>query len=175
MTQTTIPQRIQTLRDEMAQAGLKAVIVPRTDPHLSEYISDHWHTVRFLTGFTGSAGTLVVTEKGAYLWVDSRYFLQGKSQTAGTGIVIMKDGLPETPSINAFLTENLSEGDTVGINGLLMSVNDTAVLRSALAKRGIKLDVNFDPIDRVWADRTALPSDPAFIHDEKYALSLIHI
>ena len=65
MTQTTIPQRIQTLRDEMAQAGLKAVIVPRTDPHLSEYISDHWHTVRFLTGFTGSAGTLVVTEKGA--------------------------------------------------------------------------------------------------------------
>lgn len=169
MTQTTIPQRIQTLRDEMAQAGLKAVIVPRTDPHLSEYISDHWHTVRFLTGFTGSAGTLVVTEKGAYLWVDSRYFLQGESQTAGTGIVIMKDGLPETPSINAFLTENLSEGDTVGLNGLLMSVNDTAVLRSALAKRGIKLDVNFDPIDRVWADRPALPSDPAFIHDEKYA------
>lgn len=169
MTQTTIPQRIQTLRDEMAQAGLKAVIVPRTDPHLSEYISDHWHTVRFLTGFTGSAGTLVVTEKGAYLWVDSRYFLQGESQTEGTGIVIMKDGLPETPSINTFLAENLSEGDTVGINGLLMSVNDTAVLRSALAKRGIKLDVNFDPIDRVWADRPALPSDPAFIHDEKYA------
>lgn len=169
MTQTTIPQRIQTLRDEMAQAGLKAVIVPRTDPHLSEYISDHWHTVRFLTGFTGSAGTLVITEKGAYLWVDSRYFLQGESQTEGTGIVIMKDGLPETPSINTFLAENLSEGDTVGINGLLMSVNDTAVLRSALAKRGIKLDVNFDPIDRVWADRPALPSDPAFIHDEKYA------
>lgn len=153
----------------MAQAGLKAVIVPRTDPHLSEYISDHWHTVRFLTGFTGSAGTLVVTEKGAFLWVDSRYFLQGESQTAGSGIVIMKDGLPETPSINTFLTENLSKGDTVGINGLLMSVNDTAALRSALAKHGIKLDVNFDPIDRVWTDRPALPSDPAFIHEEKYA------
>ncbi|WP_301708766.1 aminopeptidase P family protein [uncultured Duncaniella sp.] len=169
MTTNVSTQRIQALRDEMANAGLNAVIVPRTDPHLSEYISSHWHTVRYLTGFTGSAGTLVITADGAYLWVDSRYFLQGEDQTQGSGIVIMKDGLPETPSINRFLCDTLNEGDTVGINGMLMSLNDTATLRSALNKKGIRLDVNFDPIDRIWNDRPELPSDAAFIHDEKYA------
>lgn len=169
MSANTITQRIQSFRDEMTKAGIKAAIVPRTDPHLSEYISDHWHTVRYLTGFTGSAGTLVVTDHSAHLWVDSRYFLQGEAQIQGTGIELMKDGLPDTPSITGFLCDTLAEGDTVGINGLLMSVNDTAALRSALKNCGISLDVNFDPIDRVWPDRPALPSGPVFIHELKYA------
>jgi len=161
--------RLKAFRDEMAKAGVKAAIVPRTDPHLSEYISDHWHTVRYLTGFTGSAGTLVVTDKGAYLWVDSRYFLQGEAQTKGAGIELMKEGLPGVPTVGSFLCDTLGKGDTVGINGLLMSADDTAALRSQLNHHGIGLDVNFDPIDRVWADRPALPDGPVFIHDVKYA------
>lgn len=167
--QNRIIERIAALRKEMNEAGVKAVILPRTDAHLSEYISDHWHIVRYLSGFTGSAGTMVVTDKEALLWVDSRYFLQGAQQIEGTGIVLMKDGLPDTPSIVEYLCEHLSKGDKVGINGMLMSIDETAALRSRLNAAGIKLDVDFDPIDRVWADRPALPSDKIFIHDEKYA------
>lgn len=167
--QNRIIERIAALRKEMNEAGVKAVILPRTDAHLSEYISDHWHIVRYLSGFTGSAGTMVVTDKEALLWVDSRYFLQGAQQIEGTGIVLMKDGLPDTPSIVEYLCEHLSKGDKVGINGMLMSIDETAALRSRLNAAGIGLDVDFDPIDRIWADRTALPSDKIFIHDEKYA------
>ncbi|MDE6062399.1 MAG: aminopeptidase P family N-terminal domain-containing protein, partial [Duncaniella sp.] len=84
--QNLIIERIVALRKEMEAAGVKAVILPRTDAHLSEYISSHWHIVRYLSGFTGSAGTMVVTDKAALLWVDSRYFLQGAQQIEGTGI-----------------------------------------------------------------------------------------
>lgn len=167
--QNQITGRIEALRKEMAAAGVKAVILPRTDAHLSEYISAHWHIVRYLSGFTGSAGTMVVTDKEALLWVDSRYFLQGAQQIEGTGIILMKDGLPDTPSVTEYLCSKLAKGDTVGINGMLMSIDDTAALRTRLNACGIKLDVDFDPIDRVWADRPALPSDKIFIHDVKYA------
>lgn len=167
-TETSI-QRISAFRDLMAKAGIKATIIPRTDPHLSEYISDHWHIVRYLTGFTGSAGTLVITDRGAYLWVDSRYFLQGETQTRGAGIELMKEGLPGVPTINQFLCDTLAKGDTVGINGMLMSADDTAKLRSLLDRHGINLNVNFDPIDNVWADRPALPDGPVFVHEVKYA------
>ena len=109
----TIIARLKAYREDMKAAGVQASIVPRTDPHLSEYISSHWHCVRYLTGFTGSAGTLVVTLDGAYLWVDSRYFLQGEQQTRGTGITLMKEGLPDTPTITEFLLSTLKSGDTV--------------------------------------------------------------
>ncbi|WP_289741846.1 aminopeptidase P family protein [uncultured Duncaniella sp.] len=167
--QNLIIERIVALRKEMAAEGVKAVIFPRTDAHLSEYISSHWHIVRYLSGFTGSAGTMVVTDKEALLWVDSRYFLQGAQQIEGTGIILMKDGLPETPSITEYLCEHLAKGDKVGINGMLMSIDETASLRSRLNAAGIELDVDFDPIDRIWADRPSLPSDKIFVHDEKYA------
>ena len=100
---------------------------------------------------------MVVTDKEALLWVDSRYFLQGAQQIEGSGIILMKDGLPDTPSIAGYLCENLSKGDKVGINGMLMSIDETAVLRSRLNAAGIELDVDFDPIDRIWTDRPALP------------------
>jgi len=167
--QNQISGRIDALRKEMKEAGLRAAIIPRTDAHLSEYISDHWHIVRYLSGFTGSAGTMVVTDKEALLWVDSRYFLQGAQQIEGTGIILMKEGLPETPSITEYLLSHLSSGDKAGINGLQMSIDETAALRNRLDAAGISLTVDFDPIDRIWNDRPALPSDKIFIHDEKYA------
>lgn len=168
-TPSTIIGRLAAYREDMKNAGLQGSIVPRTDPHLSEYISSHWHCVRYLTGFTGSAGTLVITLDGTYLWVDSRYFLQGEQQTRGTGITLMKEGLPGTPTIAEFLTSTLKAGDTVGVDGLLMSVQEARSLQAALSAHGIKLDVNYAPMDRVWADRPLLPQDPVFIHDEKYA------
>lgn len=161
--------RIDALRSEMKGAGISAVIIPRTDAHLSEYISAHWHVVRYLSGFTGSAGTLVVTLDKAMLWTDSRYFLQAGNQLKGSGIELMKDGLPETPSYTDYLCSTLPKGSTVGVNGLLFSISDTAALRTALHKAGISLDVDFDPINLIWKDRPALPDAPAYVHDVKFA------
>ncbi|MDE6079476.1 MAG: aminopeptidase P family protein [Duncaniella sp.] len=164
-----IAGRLASLRDEMRRAGVGAVVMPRTDAHLSEYISDHWHIVRYFSSFTGSAGLLVVTLDEACLWVDSRYFLQGAKQTEGTEIKLMKEGLPDTPTYTDWLLSVMAAGSTVGVNGLLLSVADTRTLSERLAAKGIKLDVTFDPVDAVWTDRPPLPTDPVFIHDLKYA------
>ena len=135
----------------------------------SEYIADHWQVRRWLSGFTGSAGTLVVTESQALLWTDSRYFLQAEEQLAGTGITLMKDGLPDTPSITTYLIQNLQKGDNVGIDGSLFSIIETSNLRSSLEKHGIKLNTGFDAIDSIWTDRPGLPATPVLIHDIKFA------
>ncbi len=165
----TIIARLTALRALMADAKVNATLIPQTDPHHSEYIADHWQVRRWLSGFTGSAGTLVVTADKALLWTDSRYFLQAAQQLEGTGIELMKDGLPDTPSINSFLTHNLHKGDTVGIDGNLFSIAETDELASTLAKAGMKLDPEFDVIDRIWTDRPGLPDAPVFTHDLKFA------
>lgn len=162
-------ERIVELRKEMEAAHVDAVIIPQTDPHQSEYVASHWQVRRFFSGFTGSAGTLVVTRDAALLWTDSRYFLQAAAQLDGTGITLMKDSLPETPSITEYLVENLAAGSTVGINGMLFSINDTEAMRRALNTAGISLSVNFDPVDTLWPDRPSLPADKAYIHELKYA------
>lgn len=164
-----IKARIEAFRGEMRKAGVAAAIIPQTDPHLGEYIADHWQVRRWLSGFTGSAGTLVITDKEALLWTDSRYFLQGAEQLEGSGIILMKEGLPETPSIPQYLIGQLVKGSTVGIDGLLFSSTEVASLRCSLEKHGLKLDAHFAPIDTIWTDRPALPSAPLFLHDEKYA------
>lgn len=165
----TISERLAALRVQMKQSGLNAALIPQTDPHQSEYIADHWQVRRWLSGFTGSAGTLVVTESKALLWTDSRYFLQAEEQLAGTGITLMKDGLPDTPSITTYLIQNLQKGDNVGIDGSLFSIIETSNLRSSLEKHGIKLNTGFDAIDSIWTDRPGLPATPVFIHDIKFA------
>ena len=162
-------QRIDDLRQAMKSQNIDAIIIPRTDAHLSEYISDHWHVVRYLSGFTGSAATMVVTADKALLWTDSRYFLQAGQQLDGTGIGLMKEGLPETPDITTWLCSHLASGATVGVDGMTVSIDSCAALAKALADRGINLRVDFSPIDSIWTDRPALPSDKIFIHDIKYA------
>ncbi len=169
MKYDNIPARIEAFRAAMKEAGLQAVILPRTDPHLSEYISGHWHIVRYLSGFSGSAGTMVITTDKALVWTDSRYFLQCAKQIEGTEIIMMKDGLPETPTVTDYIVGNLRKGDTVGINGLLMSIDDTASLAKRLNAAGLNLRVDFDPMDSVWPERPAMPTDKIFIHDEKYS------
>lgn len=164
-----IKGRVEAFRTKMKKAGIAAAIIPQTDPHLGEYIADHWQVRKWLSGFTGSAGTLVITDKEALLWTDSRYFLQGAEQLEGTGITLMKDGLPETPSIPQYLISHLVKGATVGIDGLLFATTEVASLRGALGKHGLRLNAHFSPIDAIWSDRPALPSDKLFLHDEKYA------
>ena len=164
-----IPARIATLRDYMRGAGINAAIFPQTDPHQSEYIADHWQVRRWLSGFTGSAGALVVTLNNAYIWADSRYWLQAADQLKDTGIGVMEEGKPETPSIEDWLCTNLKPGDTVGIDGMVFSINATQQLSKQLATKGIKLRVDFNPAEAIWNDRPALPLEKIFIHEEKYA------
>lgn len=152
----------------MKGAGIEAVIIPQSDPHLSEYLAAHWQVRRWLSGFTGSAGDLVVTADKALLWTDSRYFLQAAQQLAGSGIELMKDGLPETPSITAYLVNHLKSGDTVGVDGMLFASGALASLRNDLAKAGLKLNTTYDAAAR-WADRPALPQGKIYVHDAKYA------
>lgn len=161
--------RLLQLRRAMAEHRIDAVIVPQTDPHQSEYLARHWQAIKFLTGFTGSAGTLVVTAGEALLWTDSRYFIQAADQLAGTGVELMKMALPGTPGIEEWLTGHLPQGGTIGIDGLLFTAVRANELRSWFAARGLKLDTGFDPLTGIWPDRPPLPKDKIFVHDEKYA------
>lgn len=164
-----ITSRIDALRSEMKNSGVSATIIPQTDPHQSEYISDHWQVRRWLSGFTGSAGSLVITTSEALLWTDSRYFIQAAQQLSDTGIVLMKDGLPETPSITEYLTNKLSNGDIVGIDGMVFSSTETASMRNALLNAGITIIDSFAPIDKIWNDRPQLPNGKIFEHQEEYS------
>lgn len=166
---TEITDRLASLRAAMEAAAVDATVIPKTDPHQSEYLADHWQAVRWLSGFTGSAGTLVVTADKALFWTDSRYFIQAADQLEGTTIELMKDGLPETPTIEAFLCDTLATGATVGIDGMVFSKAATDRLASSLGAAGIGLDVSFAPLGSIWTDRPPLPQAPVFIHALEYA------
>lgn len=153
----------------MAKAGVNAAIINKTDPHQSEYIGAHWAFLRRISGFTGSAATMVVTADKALLWTDSRYFIQAAQQLDGTEIRLMKEGLPETPDILTWLTHNLHQGNTVGVDGMLFSRTEADSLAATLGARGIELKTDFDPIADTWPDRPALPQDKVFVHDIRYA------
>lgn len=164
-----ISSRIEGLRHQMKTNGIYAAIIPQIDPHQSEYLADHWQVRRYLSGFTGSAGDLVVTLDKALLWTDSRYFIQASRQLEDTGIILMKDGLPETPSMIQWICDNVPSGQYVGIDGMLFSHAAVRDLSCALAGHDINLVTDFDPVDSIWSDRPALPQDKIFVHDIKYA------
>lgn len=166
---TIFDNRINALREKMHTANIDAVIIPHVDPHQSEYIADHWQVRRWLSGFTGSAGTLVVTLDSALLWTDSRYFIQGAEQLSNSQISLMKDGLPDTPSIYEYLCNNLQAGSTVGFDGMLFSITETENIRKALSSAKINTNETFTPINEIWIDRPTLPDCKIFIHEEKYA------
>ena len=164
-----IDSRIQALRDQMRQAGVDAAIFPQTDPHQGEYLASHWQVRRWLSGFTGSAGDLVVTMDKAYVWADSRYWLQSTNQLKGTSIGVMYEGKPETPTITDYLCSELKPGQTVGVDGMVFNVAKTEEMEKEFARHGIRLRVDFNPIDLLWLDRPELPKDKVFVHDLKFA------
>lgn len=165
----TRQEHLNQVRALMADAGIDAVIINKTDPHQSEYIGRHWAFLRRVSGFTGSAATMVVTRDRALLWTDSRYFIQANDQLQGSGIELMKDGLPDTPSIQQWLTANLTPGQKAGIDGMLFSATMARQLADTLAIHDIGLITDFDPIGDTWPDRSPLPADRVFIHEQQYA------
>ena len=159
---TNIPERIAALREAMKQHKIDAYIIPTSDPHMSEYPADCWKYREWISGFTGSAGTVIISADKAGLWTDSRYFLQASTQLEGTGIELFKMMLPETPTIPEFLTHELKEGQTVGLNGETYSLADARSLEKALAEKEIKLNTNASLIDPIWKERPAIPEAPMF-------------
>ena len=159
---TNISERIAALREAMKQHKIDAYIIPTSDPHMSEYPADCWKYREWISGFTGSAGTVVITADKAGLWTDSRYFLQASTQLEGTGIELFKMMLPETPTIPEFLAHELEEGQTVGLNGETYSLADARTLEKSLAEKEIKLNTNASLIDPIWKERPAIPEAPMF-------------
>ena len=166
-TKAEIKNRLAALRQKMEACHLSAFIVPSTDPHSGEYVPEHWETRKWITGFTGSAGTAVITLDDAGLWTDSRYFIQAEEQLEDTGIRLFKDRLPDTPSIAGWLGSILKEGDKVGIDGWVNSHQEAQSLRNELSESGLELiTMTEDIFDTIWEDRPSLPKTPVFILDE---------
>lgn len=164
-----IQKRITALRATFLSQNIKAFIIPSTDPHLSEYVAPHWKSREWISGFTGSAGTVVITESEAGLWTDSRYFLQAEEELDGSDIDLYKEMLPDTPTIIEFLATRLQAGETVGIDGKMFSVVQVEQMQEKLAAYGIKIKTVNDPMTLIWNNRPAIPEAPAFIYDLQYA------
>src|SRR6185437_6341571 len=166
---TSIPIRLAELRAVMRERGVAACIVPTADPHLSEYLPAHWQAREWLSGFTGSAGTLVVTHNFAGLWTDSRYFSQAECQLEGSGVALMKLSVPHTPEHVGWLCERLHEGDVVACAADMLSLASERSLRAQFGARGTRL-IEDDLPARIWHDRPALPRAPVHEHPLEYAI-----
>jgi Xaa-Pro aminopeptidase len=164
-----INTRIDWLRGYMRKMNLQAFIIPSTDAHISEYLPEHWESRRWISGFTGSAGTVVITLKKAGLWTDSRYFLQAADELAGSEIVLFKDRLPDTISIPNWLKKELTDNDSVGIDGNVYAAKEALKLKAELEADKIKLVPDHDPFDEIWTDRPPLPQNPVTLHSVIFA------
>ena len=164
-----ISQRLNALRTWMQQQGIDAYIFPSTDPHNGEYVPDHWKGREWISGFDGSAGTAVVTMRHAALWTDSRYFIAAAKQLEGTGFTLMRERMPETPSIPEWLAATLSMG-RVGLDGMVNSASCVENLREELQHLGMFLlvtDVN--PLETIWTERPPVPDRPIVLQPLEYA------
>lgn len=164
-----INERIHSLRMAFNPSGISAFIIPSTDPHLSEYVAPYWKSREWISGFTGSAGTVVVLSDRAGLWTDSRYFLQAATELAGTGITLYKEMLPETPTITEFLCQNLKPGEAVGIDGKMFSADQVEQMKRELAACHIQVNMYGDLPGQLWEDRPAMPDTSAYVYNLDFA------
>lgn len=162
-------KKLDALRQEMKKENIQAYIVPTSDDHDTEYVCSHFMSRSYLSGFTGSAGTLVVGLDQAALWTDGRYFIQAKDQLAGSGIDLMKMGVEGTPSISAYIVDHLSSGSVVGFDGRLFSEAMVEIYEEAFDKKDLILKTDLDLVDRIWKDRPVLPHTSTFHFEKQYA------
>ena len=162
-------QKLNDLRAAMVQHDLDAWIIPSADAHNSEYVARHWEGRAWLSGFTGSAGTVVITKDKAALWTDGRYFIQAAEQLADSGIALMKDGQPGVPSMADWLSEEVPTDGCVGFDGATMSLAGIRALQGKLADKAITLEGSHDLLNGIWHGRPPLPTAPVFLHPIEYA------
>lgn len=168
MSKETFPH-LEALRELMRSKHIDAVIIPGTDPHQSEYPSEHWKFRDYVSGFTGSNGTAVVTLDDAGLWTDSRYFLQAAEQLEGSGFTLHKENIPGELTVLEWLGEVLEEDAVVGVDGRLFSLIEANRIEMFCAQNGFMFAPDFRAAEAIWTDRSARPMSPAFVHDESLA------
>jgi len=161
--------RIDRLREQLAHLGLQAVLVPSSDPHISEYLPEHWQGRAWFSGFTGSMGTLVVTVREAALFADARYWEQAESELAGSGIVLEK--IPTGTSANhlEWIRRHLQRGEALGVDAQVLGLADAKALRAVCDEAGIVLRTDTDPLAGAWPERPGLPSAPVYEHVAPFA------
>ena len=163
---TMIPERLAALREKMRAYGVDAYLVPTADYHESEYVGTYFKARTYITGFTGSAGTAVITQDEACLWTDGRYFVQAAKELAGTGVTLMKMGQEGVPTVEEYLAANTKEGMTIGFDGRVVNEMLGEALEKTLPERF--LSYRSDLIGEIWSDRPALSAEPVWILDAKY-------
>ena len=169
----TVPEKLSALRALMKERKMAAYIIPSDDFHGSEYVGEYFKARAFLSGFTGSAGTLLVMPESAFLWTDGRYFLQAASQLENSGIELMKSGEPGVPTLSEFLADTLAENSVVGFDGRVVSSAFADQLASSLKKKNVAFSAGEDLVDAVWEGRPALSAEKVWALSEKYAGSRI--
>lgn len=165
----TVVERLSALRKCMQDKHIDMYIVPTADFHQSEYVGEHFKARAYITGFTGSAGTAVITLHDAKLWTDGRYFLQAAKELEGTGVTLMKMFEPGVPTIEEYLEAELKSGQTLSFDGRVVSVGEGDEYASIAKKNGAKIDYQEDLIDAIWTDRPPLSDKPAWFLEEKYS------
>lgn len=165
----TVTERLSALRALMKEKGVDAYLVPTDDFHASEYVGDYFKCRKYITGFTGSAGTAVITMDMAGLWTDGRYFIQAAQQLEGTTVELFKMGEPEVPTIHEFLEEKLTEGMCLGFDGRTVSAAEAEELKELLSDKKIRFSVEEDLIGEIWTERPALSCEPVMELDIKWA------
>jgi len=158
------PEKLALLRGVMKENNIEIYIIPSTDPHLGEYVPDHWNVIDWLVGFTGSAATVVITAEFAGLWTDSRYFKQAENQLYGTGCTLMKPELPDKKDFIGWLSENIKAGSKVGLDGRTFSITLTRKMEKQMEGKKVSFDFYCDLISDIWADRPPMPTSTAFDH-----------
>ncbi|WP_416389571.1 aminopeptidase P family protein [Paraclostridium bifermentans] len=164
-----ISGRLESLRKYMGEYKIDAYIIPSSDNHQSEYVGDYFKSRAYISGFTGSAGTLVVTMDEAGLWTDGRYFIQAENQLKNTGIKLFKMGEEGVPTTQEFICEKLSKGSTLGFDGRLISANEGRSLEEKLKEKNVSIKYEYDLVDKVWNDRPSLSREKAFLLKVDYA------
>lgn len=163
-----VPTRLAQVREAMAGHGVSALLVPSADPHLSEYLPRYWQGRRWLSGFHGSVGTLIVTADFAGLWVDSRYWEQAEKELAGSGVTLMKLQSGQPGALD-WLPDNVAQGATVSVDGAVMALAAARTLNEKLAAKGATLRTDLDVLAEIWVDRPGLPVAPVYEHLAPFA------
>ena len=164
-----VKQRIENIRDLMKEKNIYAYIVPSSDYHQSEYVGDYFKSREFMSGFTGSAGTLIISMDEAGLWTDGRYFIQAENELKDSGIKLFKMGEEGVPTIEEYLLEKLPKNSTLGFDGRVMSVKEGQSLANKLAFKGINIEYKYDLVNDIWEDRCSLPTEKAFLLGTEYS------
>jgi len=165
----SIQERLLKLREQMKGKGIDIYIVPTADFHQTEYVGEYFKARKYMTNFSGSAGTAVITADEAKLWVDGRYFIQAAEQIAGTTVEMMKMAEPGVPTIEEYLKTTLKEGGVLGFDGRVVAMGDGLGYEKIVSDKNGKIIYDYDLIDAVWEDRPALSEEPAWILEQKYA------